>query len=74
MNNINPEVYAALALSSGLKLYASTGIKPNRFWTPKAMMSAAERLTGQKFKARDYLAASAACRARAYTLKEKTDV
>lgn len=49
--------YVAITLKHGLKLYAATGIKPNRMWTPKNMMAKAAEITGKKFKARDYLAA-----------------
>jgi hypothetical protein len=51
-------VFAMAALSSGLRLYAKARILPNRGWTPKAMMQAAERYTGMKFKARDYILAA----------------
>jgi hypothetical protein len=53
-------VFVAVTLRSGIKLYAATGIKPNRMWTPKAMMAKATAITGKKFKARDYVAAQAA--------------
>lgn len=53
-------MYVAITLKHGLKMYAATGIKPNRLWTPKAMMTKAAEITGKKFKARDYMAASAA--------------
>ena len=52
------EVYRATALASGLRLYAKSGIKPNRMWTPKNMMDTAAAITGTKFKARDYIAAA----------------
>ena len=52
--------YQALVLKSGLKLYANTGMRPNRAWTPTAMMRLAAHITGKKFKARDYLGAAAA--------------
>jgi len=47
-------VFAMAALAAGLRLYAKTGMKPNRAYTPKAMMQAAERHLGIKLKARDY--------------------
>ncbi len=53
-------VYRALVIASGLKLYAKTGMKPNRTYTPSAMMKAASELTGQAFKARDYFEAAKA--------------
>lgn len=46
--------FQAIALKRGIKLYAATGMKPNRAWTAKNMRLTAEKITGQKFKARDY--------------------
>lgn len=51
-------VFAMAVLVSGLRLYASTKMLPNRRWTAKTMMKLAEYHTGQKFKARDYLGAA----------------
>lgn len=51
-------VYVMAALASGLRLYAKTGMKPNRAWTPTAMMRAAAHHTGMTFKKRDYLLAA----------------
>jgi hypothetical protein len=51
--------FQALVLKQGLKLFAATGMKPNRQWTPSAMMKLAASITGKKFKARDYLGAVA---------------
>lgn len=56
-------VYVAASLRTGLRLYARTGIKPNRQWTPKNMMTMAARLTGRTFKARDYNGAADALQA-----------
>lgn len=56
-------VFQALALASGLRLYAKTGMKPNRAWTPGAMLRTAAALTGKTFKARDYLGAAEALKA-----------
>jgi hypothetical protein len=53
-------VFVAVTLRSGIKLYAATGIKPNRMWTPKAMLAKASQITGKPFKARDYAGAIAA--------------
>lgn len=53
-------LYVAASLRTGLRLYARTGIKPNRDWTPKNMMTMAAKITGQKFKARDYNGAAEA--------------
>lgn len=54
------EVYRAAVIASGLRLYAATGMKPNRAYTPSAMMRAARSITGRAFKARDYEGAAAA--------------
>lgn len=62
-------VFAMAVIASGLRLYASTGIRPNKAYTPKAMMAAAERYTGMRFKARDYLGAADALTAKLQTLK-----
>jgi hypothetical protein len=43
-------VFQALTLASGLRLYAETGVKPNRAWPPTAMLDLAARLTGVKYK------------------------
>lgn len=58
-------VYAMTALASALKLYARTGLKVNRAYTPKAMLEAASRYTGQTFKRGQYMEASDALRAKA---------
>lgn len=54
------DVFTMRVLASALKLYAETGMKANRAYTPKAMMDAAARWTGQKFKSRDYVGAAKA--------------
>jgi hypothetical protein len=54
------QAYRAIVIANGLKLYAKTGMQPNRAYTPKAMMAAAAEITGKTFKARDYEGASAA--------------
>jgi hypothetical protein len=43
-------LYRATALASGLRLYAKTGMQPNRAWTPTAMLKAATGITGKKYK------------------------
>lgn len=50
--------FVATALASGLRLYAKTGMRPNRAWTPTAMLRKAESLTGQKFKRGEYIKAA----------------
>jgi hypothetical protein len=52
-------VYQAATLKSGLKLYAATGIKPNRAWTPSAMLKTASAITGKAYKRGQYAAAIA---------------
>lgn len=42
--------YVAITLKHGIKLYRDTGIKPNRAWTPTAMLAKAGEITGQTFK------------------------
>lgn len=49
--------YQAVAIKSGLRLYSKTGMKPNRAWSPSAMMKTAASITGKKFKSRDYAGA-----------------
>jgi hypothetical protein len=56
-------VYQCVAIASALRLYAKTGMKVNRAYTPKAMMDTAAALTGKKFKARDYVGAADALKA-----------
>lgn len=58
--SLGPTTYQRLVLAAALRLYAKTGIKANRSYTPKAMMAMAERLTGQRFAPRDYLGAAEA--------------
>lgn len=53
-------IFRATAIASALKLYANTGMKMNRAYTPTAMMKAAHQITGLKFKPRQYLEAAAA--------------
>lgn len=47
-------VFAMITLKSALSLYAKTGMKANRAYTPTAMMRTVSRMTGRTFKARDY--------------------
>lgn len=49
--------FQASVIKSGLSLYAKTGMRPNRAYTPSAMMKMATHITGKKFKARDYMGA-----------------
>lgn len=53
-------VFAMAAIASALRIYAKTGMKMNRAYTPKAMLAAAARYTGKTFKRGQYLAAAEA--------------
>ena len=50
--------YQAIVIASGLRLYAKTGMKPNRQWTPTNMLKAASRITGKPYKRGDHLKAA----------------
>jgi len=65
------DVFAMAVLASGLRMYAATGMRPNRAYTPKAMMAAAARHTGLTFKARDYMGAVEALTARVQAEKAR---
>lgn len=68
-------VYAMRVLSVGLEGYAKYGIVPNRAYTPTAMLQAAERWTGKKFKRGQYFEAAQAVRLAADDLqREKVTV
>lgn len=51
-------VFACLTVASALALYAKTGIKVNRAYTPSAMLAFVERTTGVKFKRTQYAEAA----------------
>ena len=57
---MNPSIYQAIVIKGALKLYANTGIKANRDYTPKNMMAMVLKITGKKLKARDYMGGVAA--------------
>ena len=44
------EVFRAKTIASALRLYAKTGMKVNRAYTPTNMLAAATQITGTKFK------------------------
>ena len=67
-------VFAMAAIASALRFYAKTGMRVNRAYTPKAMIAAATRYTGQQFKARDYLGAAAALSARVESEKARIEL
>ena len=54
---IEPNVYQAMTLRAAIKLYARFGMKPNRAYTPTAMLATAGRLTGKTFKRGQFQAA-----------------
>lgn len=60
MTLTQPHAYQALLVSKALEIYAQTGMKVNRDYTPKRMMQVASRLTGKTFRPRDYLGAAKA--------------
>ena len=47
-------VYVAITLKHGINLYMKTGMKPNRAWTPSAMLAKAGEITGKTFKRGQY--------------------
>lgn len=44
------EVFRAKTLATALRLYAKTGMKVNRAYTPTNMLATATAITGEKFK------------------------
>ena len=44
------DVFRAKTLATALRLYAKTGMKPNRMYTPTNMLVMASQITGQTFK------------------------
>lgn len=67
-------VYRAITISSALRLYAHTGIKANRAYTPSAMLEVAAEITGKHFKRGQYAEASQALREWARKAREGMDV
>ena len=55
-------VFAALTVAKALDLYAKTGMRVNRAYTPTNMIAMAKRVTGKKLAARDYTGAATALR------------
>lgn len=62
-------VFAAITIAKALDIYAKTGMRVNRAYTPSNMMAMAKKVTGQKLKARDYTGAAQALRDWAATQK-----
>ena len=46
--------FQIIVVKNAIKLYKNTGMKANRAYTPTNMRLTAEKLTGRKFKARDW--------------------
>ncbi len=51
-------VYRATVIASALRLYAQTGMKANRAYTPSNMLAAATQITGKTYKRGHYLRAA----------------
>lgn len=47
-------LFQAIVIKNGIKLYADTGLKPNRAYTPSAMLRTAGAITGKTFKRGQY--------------------
>lgn len=47
-------IFALMTLKHGIALYAQTGMRPSRAYTPTAMKAAAERATGKKYNRGDW--------------------
>jgi len=48
------DIYRAVVIKQALQLYAKTGMKVNRAYTPTAMLKAAEGITGITYKRGQY--------------------
>lgn len=46
--------YQMIVIRRAIMMYRDTGMKANRAYTPKNMRLMTERITGKKFKAKDY--------------------
>jgi hypothetical protein len=47
-------VYQAVVLKTAISMYAKTGMRVNRAYTPKAMLATASSITGNKYKRGEY--------------------
>lgn len=47
-------LYAAITLRSGLRMYAKSGMKLSRNYTPSVMLAAAKEFTGKEYKRGQY--------------------
>lgn len=67
------EAYRLIVIASALTLYAKTGMKANRAYTPTAMLAAATAATGRTFTGKDkYTEAAAALTERAAQWRRTT--
>lgn len=57
-----------MTLAAAIDLYAKTGIKANKSYTPTNMLRTASKITGKTFKRGQYEAASEALREHAKTI------
>ena len=64
-------VFQYTIIAGALELYAKTGMKANRAYTPTAMIAKANELTGHKFKRGQYFEAAAALRAAAAVIRSQ---
>lgn len=55
---MSPNIYQALAIKHALNLYARTGRRANRAYTPKAMLATASAITGHVYRRGQYAAAA----------------
>ena len=73
--SLSVEIYRALAIASALRLYARTGLKANRAYTPANMLRTAATILGRTrpLPARDYLGAADLLTAHAHELAARLD-
>lgn len=51
-------VFACFTVATALKMYAKTGIRANRAYTPSRMLAFVQQQTGKRFKRTQYLEAA----------------
>ncbi len=62
-------IFAVTSLAMGMRLYAKTGMKPSRSWTPTNMLKTASTYTGKTYKRGQFAQAAADLLAYADVLK-----
>lgn len=70
MTSVPPAIFQAFVIASALELYAKTGMKANRSYTPTNMIKAANAITGHVYRRGQYMAAAQALRE--YASRQKT--